>query len=75
MGVQTAKGLADTNTALSWMLQDIHALAHMLDNNMFETGNPRIGAEQELFLVDRAWQPSPVALEMLDLIADPHFTT
>ena len=35
----------------------------------------RIGAEQELFLVDQAWRPAPVALEVLDAVEDPHFTT
>ena len=75
MGTQTATGLTDHSTALGWMLQDIHALQYLLDNDKFETGSPRIGAEQEFFLVDRAWQPSPVALEMLDIISDPHFTT
>ncbi|NND76482.1 MAG: CBS domain-containing protein [Ilumatobacter sp.] len=75
MGVQTASGIAERRTAVNWMLRDVHALQHLLDSEAFETGNPRIGAEQEFFLVDRAWQPSAVALELLALIDDPHFTT
>lgn len=75
MGLQTASGMADTSTVVNWMLRDIHALQHLLDNDVFETGSPRIGAEQEMFLVDRAWQPSPVALELLDVINDYHYTT
>jgi CBS domain-containing protein len=75
MGAQTATGVAERRAALNWMLRDIHALEHLLENEMFETGNPRIGAEQEFFLVDRAWQPSPTALEMLEVIDEPHFTT
>ena len=36
------------------ILADLHALERMLDENRFETGVRRIGAEQEMFLVDRA---------------------
>ncbi|MEO6651477.1 MAG: CBS domain-containing protein [Ilumatobacteraceae bacterium] len=75
MGVQTASGVTDRKTAVTWMLRDLHALQRLLDDGTFETGNPRIGAEQEFFIVDRAWQPSPIAIEMLDEIDDPHFTT
>ncbi len=75
MGVQTASGVTERRTAMNWMLRDLHALQRLLDSGTFETGSPRIGAEQEFFLVDRAWQPSPVALEMLAAIDEPHFTT
>src|SRR5205085_6957061 len=40
-----------------------------------EEGVRRVGAEQELFLIDRACHPAPVAHEMLQAIGDPHFTT
>ncbi len=75
MGAQTATGVAERRTAVNWMLRDVHALQHLLDSGAFETGNPRIGAEQEFFLVDRAWQPSAIALELLEVIDEPHFTT
>ena len=35
----------------------------------------RIGAEQEMFLVDASWQPAPGALDVLAAITDTHFTT
>ena len=41
---------------------------------MIESNVRRIGAEQELFLVNAAWRPAPVAMEVLDKISDPHFT-
>lgn len=47
----------------------------MIANGMIETGVRRIGAEQELFLVDHAWRPAPVAMEILAAIDDPHYTT
>ncbi|MFT7189266.1 MAG: gamma-glutamyl:cysteine ligase YbdK (ATP-grasp superfamily), partial [Sediminicola sp.] len=57
------------------LLTDIEALEHMLQNDMFEKTPIRIGGEQEFCLVDRAWQPSNKALEILEKINDPHFTT
>ena len=44
----------------------------MLDMDMFETGVRRIGAEQEMFLVDQASRPAPIAMEVLDAIDDGH---
>ena len=75
MGVQTATGVTDRKTAVNWMLSDLHALERMLADGLFETGNPHIGAEQEIFLVDQGWQPSACALELLEAVDDPHFTT
>ena len=51
--------------AIRWMLQDLRALERMLADEAFETGVHRIGAEQEMFLVDASWQPAPGALEVL----------
>ena len=36
------------------ILADLHALERMLTEDRFETGIRRIGAEQEMFLLDRA---------------------
>ncbi len=74
MGVQTAQGVTERRTAVNWMLRDVHALEQLLASGVFEDGNPRIGAEQEFFLVDRSWQPSPSAIEVLEAIDEPHFT-
>ncbi len=75
MGLQTASQLSQRHTAMNWMLRDLHALEQMLSDGIFDSSHPRIGAEQEMFLVDRGWQASPVALELLKVIDDPHFTT
>ena len=60
---------------LKHLLQDMRAFEHMLDNDLFESGVRRIGAEQELFLVDRDWRAAPLALPVLEALDDPHFTT
>jgi CBS domain-containing protein len=57
------------------VLTDLRALERMLQTGMFEVGVPRIGAEQELFLVDREYYPAPGALDVLNAMGDPHVTT
>lgn len=57
------------------LLSDLRALERMLAEGMFEEGVSTVGAEQEMFLVDRAYNASPTVLELIDKIADPHLTT
>ena len=57
------------------LLREVHALDRMLAEGRIESGVRRIGAEQEMFLVDRNWKPAPVALEILDAVDDPHLVT
>ncbi|HJZ88428.1 MAG TPA: glutamate-cysteine ligase family protein [Polyangia bacterium] len=57
------------------ILQDLRALENMLEGGWIESGVRRIGAEQEMFLIDKAWAPAPGALKMLERLSDPHFTT
>lgn len=57
------------------VLDDLRALGHMVAEGLIESGTRRIGAEQEVFLVDRGWRPLPVALPILDGLAGQEFTT
>ncbi len=57
------------------LLDDLRALERILAEDGFERGVARIGAEQELFLVDSAYHPAPGALRMLDRLKDSHYTT
>jgi hypothetical protein len=57
------------------MLRDLQALQLMLREDRFETGIRRIGAEQEMFLVDASWQPAPGALPMLAALTGHPYTT
>jgi CBS domain-containing protein len=56
------------------LLRDLRAFEAMLAGDMFESGVRRIGAEQEMFLVNEGWRPAPVALELLERLGEP-FTT
>jgi CBS domain-containing protein/gamma-glutamylcysteine synthetase len=60
---------------MSAILADLRALERMVREGRFETGVRRIGAEQELFLIDRSWTAARGVLPMLEKLKDPHFTT
>jgi hypothetical protein len=57
------------------LLEDLRALAFMLEDGRFESGVARIGAEQEMFLIDRYLKPAPVSLEVLNHANDARLTT
>ncbi|WP_437967815.1 CBS domain-containing protein [Sorangium sp. So ce260] len=57
------------------LLDDVEALERLLQEDRIESGVRRIGAEQEMFLVDRALRPAPLALEVLERAADDRLTT
>jgi CBS domain-containing protein len=57
------------------LLLDLEAFEKMAKDGAFERGVTRIGAEQEIFLVNHAYQPAPGALKLLERLGDSHFTT
>ncbi|MAE87596.1 MAG: signal transduction protein [Flammeovirgaceae bacterium] len=60
---------------ISHLLSDINSLEYMLQNRLIEDDVIRVGAEQELCLVNDHWRPAKKALEVLESINDPHFTS
>ncbi len=57
------------------VLNDLQALEHMLTTGMFEEDVRRIGAEQEMFLVDSAMRPAPLAMDVIKQARDGRLTT
>lgn len=57
------------------LLGDVRALERMLATGMIESDQRRIGCEQEMFLVDRASKPCPIAIELLERLDDSDFAT
>ena len=57
------------------VLNDLVALERMLKAGMFEEDVRRIGAEQEMFLVDSAMHPAPLSIEVIEAARDPRLTT
>jgi CBS domain-containing protein/gamma-glutamyl:cysteine ligase YbdK (ATP-grasp superfamily) len=57
------------------VLNDLQALEIMLANGQLEEGVRRIGAEQEMFLVDSSLHPAPLVTEVMDTAKDGRLTT
>ena len=78
MGQQELSGPNDDTALRGFMkalLADVRALERMLAEGRLETGVRRIGAEQEMFLVDEACRPRNMVREMLPLLPAEGFTT
>jgi len=78
MGQHQVEQHVDETKAQAFMkalLEDLRALAFMLEDGRVETGVTRIGAEQEMFLIDRYFRPAPVSLEVLKEANDARLTT
>ncbi len=57
------------------LLNDIKALDILIERGLIEDGPLRIGAEQEFCMVNDQFLPESRSLEILEDIADDHFTT
>lgn len=78
MGVKKVELITDAEDqkkAFDHILSDIHHLEKMIDEGLLHRKTPRIGAEQELCLIDEAYRPSPVITEFLKGLDDACFTT
>ena len=78
MGEQSGNKFSDPQAKKRFtrmLLRDISALERMLDEDLIESGVTRIGAEQELCLVNNEFYPSTNNLEVLDAINDEHFVS
>ena len=78
MGDHNVEQIVDQKKAQAFMkalLEDLRALAFMLEDGRVESDVTRIGAEQEMFLIDRYLRPAPVSLEVLQQANDERLTT
>jgi CBS domain-containing protein/gamma-glutamylcysteine synthetase len=78
MGEQITKPRESKHALKTFMksvLNDVHALDYMLEHGLVESGVHRIGAEQEIFLVDKYLRPAPIAVEVLARACDSRLTT
>lgn len=57
------------------VLNDLHALEKMLAGEYFEENVRRIGAEQEMFIVDSSMNAAPLAIEIIEKAKDERLTT
>lgn len=78
MGEHNVSQVSDSQESKAFMtalLADLTALEWMLEEGQIESGVRRVGAEQEMFLVDRRLRPAPIALDVLDRVSDARLTT
>jgi CBS domain-containing protein len=73
--IKTELNGEDRRSFMRHLLDDLRALEETIERGLIESGKRRVGAEQEMFLVDPSWRPAPASLDMLREIDDPHFTT
>jgi len=78
MGEHSVEQQVDERKSQAFMkalLEDLRALAFMLENGRVESDARRIGAEQEMFLIDRDFRPAPLSVEVLKRANDARLTT
>ncbi len=78
MGSEKVSILKDSASRINFtkhLLKDVEALEIMLKKGLFEKGIQRMGAEQELCFVDKSWRPAPIAMKVLPILDDDHYTT
>src|SRR5437667_5273529 len=78
MGEHSVEQHVDERKSQAFMkalLDDLRALAFMLEDGRVESGVARIGAEQEMFLIDRDFRPAPLSVEVLKRANDARLTT
>ncbi|MEO1020930.1 MAG: glutamate-cysteine ligase family protein [Bacteroidota bacterium] len=73
--VHIADSSEEEQAFMSHVLKDLRALQRMLEDQWFETDTIRIGAEQELCLVDTNAKPNPDALNVLSALGEGNYTT
>ena len=75
MGVEVKQGKKgagkERHAFMRRLLQDVRALEELLTTDRVERGVRRIGAEQELFIVDSSFAPAPLASQILETLDEP----
>jgi len=73
--VTEANDDAELRAFMRAILADLHALEELIAGGKFESDVRRIGAEQEMFLVDSTLSVAPVATQVLENVDDERLTT
>jgi len=73
--IQDRIGEAEMRSFVRALLEDVRALEVLLNRGQIETGIRRIGAEQEMFLIDRGLRPAKAAMPILKALSSSRFTT
>ncbi|SNZ01132.1 CBS domain-containing protein [Flagellimonas pacifica] len=66
---------AERKAFVQYLIDDVKALEILMEQDMIESNVVRIGAEQEMCLVNNDFRPSAISLDLIEKIDDPHYTT
>lgn len=75
LSVKYIQNKHEKNHYLKLLLKDVAALDQMIEADLFEKGKQRIGAEQELCLIDDDHNPAHNGPTILQDVEDKHVTT
>lgn len=75
LNVKLIKSQNEQNAFTRNLLDDLHILEQMLQEDWFEKGQMHIGAEQEICLLDEHYKPACIADEVLKKIQSDNYTT
>ncbi|RMG55660.1 MAG: CBS domain-containing protein [Bacteroidetes bacterium] len=76
LNVRSVQSRHEQQQFMRYLLRDVQALERMLQENWFESDIVRIGAEQEMCLVDsRSLKPMHINLQALEIINSEAFTS
>ncbi|MDC6367115.1 MULTISPECIES: CBS domain-containing protein [Flavobacteriaceae] len=78
MGERITKSKFDVKERMAFvqnLIDDIKALEILLKQELIENDIVRIGAEQEMCLIDEEFRPAGQSLALIEAIKDSHFTT
>jgi len=74
LSVTASRDAEEMRAFMKCVLKDMEALERMLKEGLIESDRRRIGAEQEVFLVDRALRPKCSAAPIMQQLDDAHYT-
>lgn len=75
LNVKSVQSQQEKQAFIQNLLKDMQALEQMVHEDWFEKDPIRIGAEQEMCLVDHNWKPFPINRKALEVINDDAFTS
>jgi CBS domain-containing protein/gamma-glutamylcysteine synthetase len=75
LNVKSVQSQKERQEFIQNLLKDMQALEQMINDDWFEKDPIRIGAEQEMCLVDSNWKPYPINDKALKAIDDDDFTS
>ncbi|NAY92719.1 CBS domain-containing protein [Muricauda sp. JGD-17] len=65
----------ERKTFVENLIDDVKALEILLKRGLVEDDVIRVGAEQEMCIIDKEFRPAGESIKLLELINDDHFTT